>query len=66
MTAPRGRRMLAVKIAAFTGLDLDFLVVVNAGGQRELTAALRGGRLRTRVVHLPQLVAMAQAVSADG
>jgi hypothetical protein len=58
--------MLAVKIAAFAGLDLDFLVVVKAGCQRELTAALRGARQRTPVVHLPQLVAMAQAVSAGG
>jgi hypothetical protein len=58
--------MLAIKIAAFTGLDLDFLVVVNAGCQRERTAARCGARLRTRVVHLVQLAAMAQAVSADG
>jgi glycolate oxidase iron-sulfur subunit len=47
-------------------LDLDFLVVVNAGCQRQLIAALRRARLRTQVVHLAQLAAMAQAASADG
>jgi glycolate dehydrogenase iron-sulfur subunit len=58
--------VLAVKIAALARLDLDFLVVVNPGCQRQLIAALRRARLRTRVVHLAQLAAMAQAASADG
>jgi hypothetical protein len=38
---------------------------VNPGCQRQLIAAVRRARLRTRVVHLAQLAAMAQAASAD-
>jgi glycolate oxidase iron-sulfur subunit len=59
------RRVLAAKIAALAQLDLDFLVVVNPGCQRQLIAAVRRARLRTRVVDLAQLAAMAQAASAD-
>lgn len=59
------RRVLAAKIAALAQLDLDFLVVVNPGCQRQLIAAVRRARRRTRVVHLAELVAMAQAASAD-
>ncbi|MEV4518246.1 (Fe-S)-binding protein [Dactylosporangium sp. NPDC049525] len=55
------RRVLAAKLAALADLDLDFLVVVNPGCQRQLTAAVRRARLRTRVVHLAELVALAQA-----
>jgi hypothetical protein len=65
-TCSPGRRVLAAKIAALAQLDLDFLVVVNAGSQRQLVAALRRARLRTRVLHLAELVAMAQAASANG
>lgn len=59
--ATRLVRVLAEKLAAPTGLDLDFLVVVNPGCQRQLTAALRRARLRNTVVHLAQLVALAGA-----
>jgi glycolate oxidase iron-sulfur subunit len=59
------RRVLAAKIAALAQLDLDFLVVVNPGCQCQLIAAVHRARLRTRVVHLAELVAMAQAASAD-
>jgi len=55
------RRVLAAKMAALAALDLDFLVVVNPGCQRQLTAAVRRAGLRTRVVHLAELVALAQA-----
>jgi glycolate dehydrogenase iron-sulfur subunit len=55
------RRVLAAKLAALADLDLDFLVVVNPGCQRQLTTAVRRARLRTRVVHLAELVAQAQA-----
>jgi glycolate oxidase iron-sulfur subunit len=55
------RRVLAAKLAALAHLDLDFLVVVNPGCQRQLTTAVRRSRLRTRVVHLAELVASAQA-----
>lgn len=55
------RRVLASKLAALASLDLDFLVVVNPGCQRQLMTAVRRARLRTRVVHLAELVASAQA-----
>jgi glycolate oxidase iron-sulfur subunit len=53
------RRVLAPKLAALAGLDLDFLVVVNPGCQRQLRTAVRRAGLRTRVVHLAELVAAA-------
>jgi glycolate oxidase iron-sulfur subunit len=56
------RRVLAAKLAALADLGLDFLVVVNPGCQRQLTTAVRRARLRTKVVHLAELVA---AVPAD-
>jgi glycolate oxidase iron-sulfur subunit len=55
------RRVLAAKLAALRDLDLDFLVVVNPGCQRQLMTAVRRARLRTRVVHLAELVASVQA-----
>ncbi len=41
------------------------VIAANPGCQRQLIAAVRRARLRTRVVHLAELVAMAQAASAD-
>ena len=58
------RRILAAKLAALAELDQDFLAVVNPGCQRQLIAGLRRARLRTRVLHLAELAAMAQAESA--
>jgi glycolate oxidase iron-sulfur subunit len=58
------RRILAAKLAIFAELDLDFLAVVNPGCQRQLIAGLRRARLRTRVLHLAELVALAQAESS--
>ena len=55
------RRVLAAKLAALADLNLDFLVVVNPGCQRQLMTAVRRARLRTKVVHLAELVASAQA-----
>jgi glycolate oxidase iron-sulfur subunit len=54
------RKVLAGKVTALTALDLDFLVVVNPGCQRQMISAVRRARLRTRVVHLAELVAMAR------
>ena len=59
------RRILEAKLATLAELDLDFLAVVNPGCQRQLITALRRARLRTRVLHLAELVALAQAGSAD-
>jgi hypothetical protein len=58
------RRILEAKLAALAELDLDFLAVVNPGCRRQLIAGLRRARLRTRVLHLAELVALAQAESA--
>jgi cysteine-rich protein len=58
------RRILEAKLAALAELNLDFLAVVNPGCQRQLIAGLRRARLRTRVLHLAELAAMAQAESA--
>jgi glycolate oxidase iron-sulfur subunit len=55
------RRVLATKLAVLADLGLDFLVVVNPGCLRQLTTAVRRARLRTKVVHLAELVAAAQA-----
>lgn len=54
------RRVLADKISELERLDLDFLVVVNPGCQRQMISALRRARLRTRVLHLAELVALAE------
>jgi glycolate oxidase iron-sulfur subunit len=54
------RQVLAPKLAALADLDLDFLVVVNPGCQRQLTTAVRRAGLRTKVVHLAELVAASQ------
>ncbi|GAA2331496.1 (Fe-S)-binding protein [Dactylosporangium salmoneum] len=54
------RRMLAPKLAALAELDLDFLVVVNPGCQRQLSSAARRVGLRTRVVHFAELVVAAR------
>jgi glycolate oxidase iron-sulfur subunit len=59
------RRILEAKLATLAELDLDFLAVVNPGCQRQLITAVRRARLRTRVMHLAELVAVAQAGSAD-
>lgn len=55
------RQVLADKIGELARLDLDFLVVVNPGCQRQMISALRRARLRTRVIHLAELVALARA-----
>jgi glycolate oxidase iron-sulfur subunit len=55
------RRVPAAKLAVLADLDLDFLVVVNPGCQRQLMTAIRRARLRTKVVHLAEFVASAQA-----
>ena len=58
------RRVLADKISELARLDLDFLVVVNPGCQRQMIGALRRARLRTRVVHLAELAALARPAAA--
>lgn len=60
------RRVLAGKMVELAELNLDSLVVVNPGCQRQLITAVRRARLGTRALHLAELVAMAQAGTADG
>jgi glycolate oxidase iron-sulfur subunit len=58
------RRVLAGKISEPARLDLDFLVVVNPGCRRQMIGALRRAGLRTRVVHLAELAALARPEAA--
>ena len=58
------RRVLEEKLAALAELDLDFLAVVNPGCQRQMIAAMRRARLRTRVLHVAELVALAATSAA--
>ena len=55
------RRVLAAKLAALADLDLDFLVVVNPGCQRQLMTAVVARVCAPGCVHLAELVAAAQA-----
>ncbi|MFJ2030653.1 heterodisulfide reductase-related iron-sulfur binding cluster [Streptosporangium sp. NPDC087985] len=57
------RRVLAPKMVELASLKLDFLVVVNPGCQRQPTTEVRRARLRTRVLHLAELVEMARTGS---
>ncbi|MEO3863613.1 FAD-linked oxidase C-terminal domain-containing protein [Acrocarpospora sp. B8E8] len=57
------RRVLAPKMVELARLKLDFLVVLNPGCQRQLTTEVRRARLRTRVLHLAELVEMARTGS---
>ncbi|MFC1442258.1 (Fe-S)-binding protein [Streptacidiphilus sp. N1-10] len=57
-------QVLAPKMAELVRLELDFLVVVNPGCQRQLITAVRRAGLRTRVLHLAELVELAQKGSS--
>jgi glycolate oxidase iron-sulfur subunit len=54
------RRVLAPKLDAIEALDLDYLVTVNPGCQRQLLTGLRRRRSRTRVLSLAELLVMAR------
>lgn len=58
------RRVLAPKLDAIEALDLDYLVTVNPGCQRQLVTGLRRLRSRTRVLSLAELLVMARGESA--
>jgi len=53
------KRVIAPKVAAIKALELDFLVSVNPGCTRQLKSALRKARVKTRVVHIAELIALA-------
>ena len=53
------KRVLAPKVEAIRALDLDYLVTVNPGCTRQLKSAMRKARLKTKVVHIAELIALA-------
>ena len=53
------KRVLAPKVAAIKELNLDYLVTVNPGCTRQLKSAMRRARLKTKVVHIAELIALA-------
>ena len=57
--AKDSKRVLAPKVAAIKELNLDFLVTVNPGCTRQLKSAMRKAGLKTKVVHIAELIALA-------
>jgi glycolate oxidase iron-sulfur subunit len=53
------KRVIAPKVAAIKALELDYLVSVNPGCTRQLKTALRKARVKTKVVHIAELIALA-------
>ena len=53
------KRVLAPKVASIKELNLDYLVTVNPGCTRQLKSAIRKARLKTKVVHIAELIALA-------
>ena len=59
-------KVLAPKLDEIAAADIDYLVVVNPGCQRQLIAGLRARRSDVRVLHLAELLAMAAGESPVG
>ena len=53
------KRVIAPKVAAIKELNLDYLVSVNPGCTRQLKTALRKARVKTKVLHIAELIALA-------
>ena len=53
------KRVIAPKVEAIKALELDYLVSVNPGCTRQLKSAMRKARLKTKVVHIAELIALA-------
>jgi glycolate oxidase iron-sulfur subunit len=53
------KRVIAPKVAAIKELDLYYLVSVNPGCTRQLKSALRRARVKTKVLHISELIALA-------
>ncbi|MET8808693.1 (Fe-S)-binding protein [Streptomyces sp. NPDC004546] len=60
------RAVLDPKLDAIAAADLDYIVAVNPGCLRQLQQGLRRRRLRTRAIHLAELLALAQAEPTSG
>ncbi len=53
------RRVVAQKVNDIKSLNLDYVATVNPGCTRQLATALKRSGLKTRVVHISELVALA-------
>ena len=54
------RKVVAPKVADIGVLALDYLATVNPGCTRQLAAALSRAGIKTKVVHISELIALAQ------
>ena len=55
------RLVIAPKIAEIKALNLDYIATVNPGCTRQLVTELRRARVKTKVIHLAELVAISQS-----
>lgn len=53
------RKVIAKKIEDIRDLNLDYVITVNPGCTRQLATSLRRSRVKTRVLHIAQLIEMA-------
>ncbi len=60
LRARDSKRVIAPKVDAIKALNLDYLVSVNPGCTRQLKSALRKARVKTKVLHIAELVALSQ------
>ena len=54
------RKVLAPKIVELAKLNLDYLVTINPGCTRQLKNELKRNGVKTKVIHLAELVAKAK------
>ena len=54
------RKVLAQKVSAIAELNLDYLVTVNPGCTRQLKTELRRAGVKTKVIHIAELIALSQ------
>jgi len=54
------RKVVSQKIADIKALNLDYIATVNPGCTRQLVTELRRARVKTKVIHLAELVANSQ------
>jgi glycolate oxidase iron-sulfur subunit len=54
------RKVVSPKISEIKALNLDYIVTVNPGCTRQLVTELRRARVKTKVIHLAELVAISQ------
>jgi glycolate oxidase iron-sulfur subunit len=54
------RAVLAPKIAELKKLNLDYLVTINPGCTRQLKSELKRNGIKTKVLHLAQLIALSK------